>query len=300
MKITLTGASGFLGGRLVGRLMDQGHTLHLLGRSRPKGAVFFTPWDAVREEPSREALEGAEAVIHLAGEPVAQRWSPEVKERIRTSRVNGTNALVKVLGSLPVRPKVLIAASAIGFYGERGDDLCTEATTAGTGFLPEVCVEWEKAAEAARAYGIRVVLIRIGLVLGPNGGALEKMLPPFRMGVGGVIGDGRQWMSWIHVDDVVGLILHALENGNVQGPVNATAPRPVRNSEFTKALGRVLHRPTIFPVPTLALRVLYGEMAQIVLASQRVEPVVAQRSGYVFRYPDLLPALQDLLGPQAR
>ncbi len=300
MKITLTGASGFLGNRLVAQLLERGHALHLLGRTRPKAKVEFSQWDAVNAEPPAAALEGAEAVIHLAGEPVAQRWTPEVKERIRTSRVNGTNALVKVMGTLAAPPKVLIAASAIGFYGERGDDLCTEATTAGQGFLPEVCVEWEKAAAAAKTFGTRVVLVRIGIVLGPDGGALEKMLPPFRMGVGGVIGNGRQWMSWIHVDDVVGLILHALENPTVQGPVNATAPRPVRNSEFTKALGRVLGRPTIFPVPTLALQALYGEMAQIVLASQRVEPVAAQRGGYAFRYPDLLPALQDLLGPQAR
>lgn len=299
MQITLTGASGFLGQRLVTRLLREGHSLHLLGRSRPKDAVKFTPWDAIKDPVPKEAVDGADAVIHLAGEPVAQRWNPEVKERIRTSRINGTAALIKTLEAVSRRPRILISASAIGYYGERGDDLCTEATPPGGGFLPDVCVLWEKSADAAKALSLRVVKLRIGIVLGPNGGALEKMLPPFRMGVGGVIGDGRQWMSWIHVDDVVGLILHALYNDSVQGALNVTAPTPARNRDFTTALGKALRRPTIFPVPVLAIKALYGEMSQIVLASQRVEPVVALRSGYAFAWPELQPALDDLLAPKA-
>jgi uncharacterized protein (TIGR01777 family) len=296
MKITLTGASGFLGRRLIERLQQDGHTLHVLGRSRPKAAgVSFTAWDAVRDAVPVEAVEGADAVIHLAGEPVAQRWTSEVKDRIRTSRVNGSEALVRAIGAAGQRPRVMVAASAIGYYGERGDAVVTEATPAGQGFLPDISVAWERAADGALAHGVRVVKLRLGIVLGPDGGALDKMLPPFRMGVGGVIGNGAQWMSWIHVDDVIGLLVYCLAHAEVQGAVNATAPRPVQNKEFTHALGVALHRPTIFPVPPLALKLLYGEMASMVLASQRVEPVAALRAGYAFAYPELQPALNQLL-----
>jgi len=294
MKITLTGASGFIGGRLVDRLIEKGHELHVLGRRRPSNRVTFHTWDAARDASVPvAAIEGAQAVIHLAGEPVAQRWTESAKQRIRASRVNGTQQLVKALSALPARPEVLISASAIGFYGERGDEVLTETSRPGNGFLPDLCVEWEG---LAAHFSGRVVQLRLGIVLGPDGGALAKMVTPFRFGMGGTIGSGKQWMSWIHVDDVVGLILFALENPQVQGPVNATAPSPIRNSEFTKSLGAALHRPAILPVPAFALKLMFGEMASIMIGSQRVEPAVAERAGYKFRFPALNGALADLFG----
>lgn len=298
MNITLTGASGFIGNRLVARLAAAGHALHLVGRRRPAdlaAGIAFSTWDANQDSFPAASLDGADAVIHLAGEPVAQRWSAEVKDRIRRSRVEGTTALVRALAGRERRPRILIAASAIGFYGDRGDQLQTEASPPGKGFLPDICVAWERAADEATRLGLRVVKLRIGVVLGADGGALEKMLPPFRMGAGGPIGDGQQWMSWIHVDDMVGLLQFALESDTLSGAINATSPQPVTNAAFAKALGAALHRPAIFPVPVFALKLLYGEMAEVVLASQRVEPVAALRAGYRFQYPDLDQALRQLL-----
>lgn len=292
MKITLTGASGFIGGRLVDRLLAQGHELHVLGRRRPASlppVVAFTSWDAMRDSSvPADAVKDAEAVIHLAGEPVAQRWTTAAKERIRVSRVKGTQQLVSALSR---QTAVLISASAIGFYGDRGDEVLTESSPPGRGFLPDVCVQWE--AEVAKFNG-RVVQLRLGIVLGPEGGALAKMVTPFRFGVGGRIASGQQWMSWIHVDDVVGMILFALENAEVKGPMNATAQDPVRNAEFTKALAHALHRPAILPVPAFALKLGFGEMSTIIIASQRVEPAVAEHAGYRFRFAALEPALADL------
>lgn len=292
MKITLTGASGFIGGRLVDRLLAKGHEIHVLGRRRPAGQLTFHTWDAARDSSvALAAIDGAQAVIHLAGEPVAQRWTSQAKQSIRASRVNGTQQLVKALLALKRRPEVLISASAIGFYGERGDEVLTETSKPGSGFLPSLCVEWEN---LAAQFGERAVQLRLGIVLGPDGGALAKMVTPFRFGVGGTIGSGRQWMSWIHVDDVVGLILFALENAKVKGPMNVTAPAPVRNTEFTKSLAAALHRPAILPVPGFALRVLFGEMSSIMTGSLRVEPMVAMRAGYQFRFAALDGALADL------
>jgi hypothetical protein len=236
----------------------------------------------------------SDVVIHLAGEPVAQRWTPAAKQRIRESRIAGTRDLVDALGRLPRRPEALICASAIGYYGSRGDEILTESSAPGNGFLPEVCKAWEKEAQAAESFGIRVVRVRTGLVLAAAGGALQRMLPPFRMGVGGRLGSGRQWMSWIHLEDLTAMFQFTVES-QVRGPLNGVAPQPATNSEFTRELARRLRRPAVFPVPEFALRLLFGEMADVLLASQRVVPAAAQAGGFRFRYPQLAQALEDLL-----
>lgn len=289
MKITLTGATGFLGGILTERLRLDGHELRVLSRS--PGPY---QWSPSAGEPPEEALAGAEAVIHLAGEPVAQRWSPAVKDEIRRSRVDGTRHLVQALTTLSPRPRVLVCASATGYYGSRGDEVLTEESKPGRGFLPEVCQEWEAAAELGRSLGLRVVKLRTGLVLG-RGGALKKMLPPFRAGVGGPLAGGKHWMSWIHVEDYVELVCWALEDGQAQGAVNAVAPHPIRNKDFTKVLAAAVHRPAFFPVPAFALQMLYGEMSGILLESQRVVPKAALARGFRFRRVDLAEALSDLV-----
>ena len=285
MNITVTGASGFLGRHLVKALKAEAHDVHVLGRNR---------WDTLSgQEPPAESLERADAIVHLAGEPVAQRWTAETKKRIRTSRVDGTRHLVNALSTLSHRPKVLISASAIGIYGDRGDEVLTEQSGSGIGFLAQVTEDWESAARLAETLGIRVVLLRFGVVLGRDGGALAKMLPIFRWGLGGKLGNGRQWMSWIHVADVTALIRHALASDALSGPINVTAPNPVRNAEFTRTLAGALHRPGIFPVPAIALKLAYGQMASVILASQRVLPVAAESAGFHFRYPSLAEALAD-------
>ncbi len=272
MKIAVTGASGFIGRRLMGSLGSQARAVSL--RGNPDG------------------LAGADAVVHLAGEPVAQRWTKEVREKIRSSRVEGTRRLVDAMRASP--PRVLVSASAVGYYGSRGDEMLTESSPPAEGFLGDVCVEWEREARKAEEYGVRVVCLRNGLVLG-KGGGLEKMLLPFKLGLGGRIGDGGQWMAWIHVDDAVGLIEFALSSSAVTGAVNATAPNPATNEEFTRELAGALHRPAILPVPKFALRLLYGDMAQIIYASQRVIPKAALEAGYEFRFPELKGALRDIL-----
>jgi len=294
MNITLTGASGFIGGALIARLKGDGHQIHLLGRSAPKDAsIKSSKWDAMgNQPPERQAIASADAIIHLAGEPVAQRWTPDIKRRIRLSRVNGTRRLVDAIeAAVERKPKTLIAASAIGFYGNRGDEIVNETSKPGKGFLPEVCGGWESAAQSASNYGLRVVLLRIGIVLGRNGGALAQMLPIFRMGAGGRIGNGRQWMSWIHLDDLIGILMLALNDDKLSGPINGTAPKPVTNALFTHTLGEVIHRPAVLPVPEFGLRMLYGEMAQVLTEGQRVMPEAALRAGYQFLYPDLRSAL---------
>ena len=294
MKIVLTGATGFIGARLRAHLTAQGHELTCLSRravSRPE----WYAWDPENGPPPQAALLGAGAVIHLAGEPVAQRWTADVKRRILSSRVQGTRSLIGAIGALPVRPGVLVCASAIGYYGSRGDEILPESAAPGAGFLPEVCIEWERAAGTAAELGLRVVSPRIGVVLDPAGGALAQMLPPFRAGLGGPIAGGQAWTSWIHLNDLVRLIAWAVENPAVCGPVNAVAPNPMRNETFTRALGAALHRPAFFPVPALALKLLYGEMAGLVLASQRVTPERAAQSGFQFNWPELDAALGDLL-----
>jgi len=272
MNIAVTGASGFIGKHLMARLGKEAHPLTVRG--------------------NLDGLAGTDAVVHLAGEPVSQRWTKEVREKIRSSRVQGTRRLVEAMRAHP--PKVLVSASAVGYYGSRGDERLTESSAPADGFLADVCLEWEREAMRAEEFGVRVVCLRNGLVLG-NGGGLDKMMLPFKLGVGGKIGDGKQWTAWIHVDDTVGLIEFAISSSKLRDAVNATAPNPVTNAEFTKELASALHRPAIFPVPRFALRVLYGDMAQIIYASQRVIPEAAQRAGYQYRFPALNAALLDIL-----
>jgi uncharacterized protein (TIGR01777 family) len=271
MTIAVTGASGFIGRRLMEKLGPNARAVSLRG--------------------NLDAIAGADAVVHLAGEPVAQRWTKDAREKIRSSRVDGTRRLVDAMRANP--PKVLVSASAVGYYGSRGDEALTESSRPAGDFLGEVCVQWEREARKAEEFGVRVVCLRNGLVLG-HGGGLEKMLLPFKLGIGGKIGDGRQWTSWIHLEDTVGLIEFALSS-LLKGPVNGTAPNPVTNEEFTRELAAALHRPAIFPVPKFALHLLYGDMAQIVYASQRVIPDAALRAGYQFRFPNLKDALLDIL-----
>ena len=296
MNFLLTGATGFIGNRLIAQLLQRQHTVGYFTRKvrpsplRQVGQYF---WD-FSGAPAAEPFRDVDIVVHLAGEPVAHRWTPEVKRRIRDSRVEGTRSLVNTMSRLPKPPAVLICASAIGLYGDRGDEQLTEASAPGTGFLPEVCQEWEAEANRAERAGIQVVNFRIGIVLGPEGGALKQMLLPFKLGAGGVIADGQQWMSWIHVDDLVSLLVYSAEN-MVVGPVNATAPNPVRNAEFTRSLAAAVHRPAIFPVPGFALKLLFGEMAEVLLGSQRVLPTAAQAAGFEFAYPTLGGALKQLL-----
>jgi uncharacterized protein len=293
MKITITGASGMIGAKLVERLRARGDEVTTLSRkpSSP-GAVAWQPED---EPAPAAALAGRDSVIHLAGENVAQRWSDDAKRRIRSSRELGTRHLVAGIEAADPRPRVLVSSSAVGIYGPHGDEELDEQTPAGNDFLAEVCVVWEREAERAAALGLRVVMVRTGVVLDQGGGALAKMLPFFKLGVGGPVAGGEQYMPWIHVDDVVGLYLAALDGDAWNGPVNASAPRPVTNKTFSQALGRALHRPAFAPVPGLAVRTLYGEMAEIVTKGQRVIPRRAQELGFAFEHEDLDEALRSAL-----
>ena len=296
MDITLTGATGFIGSHVVDDLLRDGHKLTILSRhARPGDNPRYVACDLTQSEPPRAALEGARAIIHLAGEPVAQRWTAEVKRRIRSSRIDGTRNLVEAVSKLDRKPEVLISASAIGIYGDRGEEILTEASPPGHGFLEQVSVDWEREADRALQFGVRVAKPRIGIVLG-EGGALSKMLLPFKMGLGGKIGSGRQWMSWIHIDDMIGLIQLALTQSDVRGALNATSPHPARNDEFTRTLAGVLHRPAIFPVPSFALKLRFGEMAEVLTGGQRVIPQAAVNAGYTFRFAELRAALENVLG----
>ena len=296
MTIVITGASGLIGRRLATCLLAHGHSLHLLSRrpapDRPQIRCFV--WDPEAALPPAAGLLDADAVIHLAGEPVAQRWSGAAMRRIRESRVFGTRRLVEGLALLDRRPRSLVAASAIGYYGSREDEILEESAEPGCGFLPEVCLAWEQEAAAAESLGIRVARIRIGMVLDPCGGALGRILPPFRLGLGGRLASGAQWVSWIHHADLAELFCYVLENA-LAGVFNAVAPRPATNRELTRALGRALRRPAVLPIPAAALRLLFGRMSEILLASQRAVPTAALAAGFRFRYPELAPALTDLL-----
>lgn len=272
MIVAITGASGFIGRHLR--------------------AAWPADWRII---PRGGAFDRADAVVHLAGEPVAQRWTAAAKGRIHDSRVAGTRALVDAIARCETRPKVLVSASAIGVYGDRGDEWLDEDATPASGFLADVGRAWEAEASRAETFGVRVVKIRFGLVLGRDGGALAKMLPVFRLGLGGPLGDGAQWMSWIHVDDIAGMIRYAVETDHARGVWNGVSPNPVTNREFTRALAKALHRPAIFPVPKFALRLGAGEMSQILLDSQRCAPKAALAAGYRFRYPELGPALAAVL-----
>jgi uncharacterized protein len=293
MKVTITGASGLIGSRLVDRLRARGDEVTTL--SRNPSSHTAVRWLPEQEPAPAAALNGRDAVIHLAGENVAQRWSDDAKRRIRTSRELGTRNLVAGIEAAEPRPRVLVSSSAVGYYGPHGDEPLDEDTPPGAGFLAEVCVIWEREAQQATELGLRVVNIRTGVVLDKDGGALARMLPFFKLGIGGPVAGGDQYMPWIHVDDVVGLYLAALDGEGWQGPVNAAAPEPVTNAAFSKALGRALHRPAFAPVPGLAVRTLYGQMAEIVTTGQRVVPRRAQEHRYAFAHPDLDEALRSAL-----
>jgi uncharacterized protein (TIGR01777 family) len=287
-----------VGTALVSALTAAGHRVDRVTRRPPGRGTTDIQWDPAAGRLDPRALEGADAVVHLAGESVAaRRWSADVKERIRRSRVEGTRLLTETLGRLARRPAVLVAASGVGYYGDRADEILTEDSPSGAGFLADVGRAWEAAADPARAAGIRVVHLRLGLVLAGQGGALPRMLLPFRLGLGGVIGDGRQYWSWIALPDVVRIVELAIALERLAGPVNAVAPTPVTNGEFTRVLGRVLGRPTLVPLPALAARLLLGEMGQaLLLDSTRVAPRRLERAGFRFRHPNLEGALRAALG----
>jgi uncharacterized protein (TIGR01777 family) len=277
MIVAITGATGFVGRCVSERLSSEGHQVRAI---------------SLRTTPAPDALEGCQAVINLAGEPIAQRWTADVRRRIRESRVDATRTLVAAMRPHP--PQVLVSASAIGYYGTHGDDELTEGSPPGNDFLAQITAAWEHEAQEAEKLGVRVVRLRLGLVLGPGGG-LQKMLLPFRLGLGGPIAGGRQWMSWIHREDLVSLIIFMLKESTVRGVFNATSPHPVTNAEFTNALAAALHRPAFMPIPAFALKILYGQMAETILASQRVLPEATLRTGFTFEYPDVFAALKQIL-----
>jgi len=292
----ITGASGLIGTALLASLESPGTQVVRLVRGRAQNAAQVS-WDPLAAV-APAMVSGLDAVVHLAGESVVGRWTEEKKKAIRESRVLGTRNLATALARAESKPKVLVCASAVGFYGNRGEEVLREESETGQGFLPEVCREWEDASGIAAEAGIRTVNIRIGLVLSAKGGALGKMLTPFKLGLGGRIGAGRQWWSWIHVDDIVGGIRHAMRTESLSGPVNFVAPNPARNAEFTKVLASVLRRPAFFPVPEFALRLAFGKQAaeEMLLASQRVQPEKLGASGYRFRFSELRAALENLVG----
>jgi len=299
MKVLVSGASGLVGSALLPFLSAGGHSVARLVRTRPpanqEGQVFWAPDSGSIDQ---AGLEGLDAVVHLAGENIASgRWTPELKRRILDSRVNGTRLLSEALAKCAQPPKVLVSASAIGYYGNRGDEVLTEESALGTGFLAEVCRDWEAAVEPATQKGIRTVLLRIGVVLSSTGGALKRMLLPFKLGLGGVVGDGKQYMSCIGLDDAIGAIHHTIVTDSLSGPVNVVSPQAVTNREYTQALGKVLGRPTIFPMPAFAARLAFGEMAdELLLSSARVEARKLLESGYTFRSPTLESILRHGLG----
>lgn len=295
MNVLISGATGLIGTALIPELEAVGHSVTRLTRS-PRSANDVG-WDPEAGTIDGD-LEGTEAVVHLAGESIAEgRWTFEKKRRILESRRKGTRLLAERIAALPKPPSVMVSTSADGYYGDRGNELLTEESEPGTGFLAEVCREWEAAADPAREAGIRVVHPRTGIVLTPKGGALGKTLPIFKLGLGGKVGSGRQYWAWISLDDVVGSFLHALTNESVSGPANFCSPNPLPNAEYTKVLGRVLNRPTVFPVPATAARVALGGVAdELLLASKRMVPARLEETGYAFRYPDLEQALGRLLG----
>jgi uncharacterized protein (TIGR01777 family) len=301
MRVTVTGATGLLGPPLIAALQQRGAEVTVLSRDPDRararlGDVQAVAWDPVGEAAPVEALTGRVAVFHLAGEPVAQRWSAAAKQAIRESRVTGTRNLLEGISAAASRPAVLISSSAIGYYGRHGEEPIDEDAPPGADFLAQICVEWEAQAALAAGLGVRVVMVRTGVVLDAGGGALAKMLPPFRLGVGGPVAGGRQYVSWIHTDDLVGLALAAMDGEDWSGPINATAPQPVTNAEFSRELGRVLHRPALLPVPGFALSLLYGEMAEIVTGGARVVPAKPLVLGYEFMHPSLPEALRSAVG----
>jgi len=288
VRVLVTGGTGFIGRAVCHALRGAGHAVTIVSRDSGGASDDAIGWDAVGQ-----GVAAADAVVNLAGEPIAGgRWGPARKEAILQSRVGATRALVDAAGLAARRPRVLVSASAVGYYGARDDEPVDETAGPGSGFLAEVCQAWEREASRAEAFGLRLVRLRLGMVLAGDGGALGRMLPPFRAFVGGPLGNGQQWMSWIHRGDVTGMVLEALVNEGYRGAVNATAPEPVRNRDFTAALGRVLVRPAAIRVPAVVLRLALGEMADMLITGQRVLPRAAERLGYRWQYPEILGALR--------
>ena len=298
IRIAVTGGTGLIGVAISRKLVERGDRVVVVTRdpSRARATlpagVEAVPWPGGEGDP--EALRGVDAIVNLAGEPIAQRWSPAVKARLKESRVGALERLFAAVERPGARPAVLVSASAVGYYGARGDEELTEGSGPGSGFLPGVCVAWEEAARRFEALGIRTARVRIGVVLARQGGALGRMLPLFRMGVGGPVGSGRQWMSWIHLDDLVDLLAFAVHDPRAAGALNGTAPEPVTNGEFAAAMGRVLRRPAVVPAPGVALRAVLGEMATIVLDGQKVLPARTRQAGFPFRHPSLEGALRQI------
>jgi uncharacterized protein (TIGR01777 family) len=296
MKLLITGASGLIGTALQSSFSEKGYEMVLAGRKPSHDAGHIT-WDAEKgfDTEDLKKLEGLDAIIHLAGEPVGDwRWTDDKKKRIRDSRVNGTRTIIDAISKLKTKPKALISMSGVGYYGDRGDDPLTERGGVGDTFLAEVCRDWEAEARKAENYGVRVVLARNGVVLSKDGGALATMMTPFSLGLGGVVGSGKQWLSWLSLDDMVGAVNFVLENEDIEGAVNVVSPNPVTNEEFTKTLGEVIHRPTFLPLPRFAVNLMMGEMGDALLIdSARAVPKKLEDAGYEFIYPDLKPALEN-------
>jgi uncharacterized protein len=294
MNYLLTGATGFIGSKIVDLLLSQGHSVNYLGRKRSQhldSRAAFHHWNT-SELPPLDSVPRLDAVVHLAGEPVAQHWTPEVKRRIYNSRIIGTRNLVSAIGQLDYKPSVLVSASATGYYGNRGDEVLTEQSRPGSDFLAEVCRDWEKEAFRAREFNVRAVPIRIGIVLGRNGGALKQMVPVFRLGLGGKLGSGKQWMPWIHVRDLARLCVFAAEHPEIESPLNGVC-QPVTNTVFTRELGRALSRPALFTVPKFALKAAFGELSEPLLSSARVFPEATTNAGFEFQFQELGPALRE-------
>jgi uncharacterized protein (TIGR01777 family) len=294
--IVVSGASGLVGSALVPSLRAVGHRVRCLVRPGGRATPDDIPWDPARGRLEGAALSGCDAVVHLAGENIgARRWSDEQRRRLRDSRIGPTGLLARALAGAPRPPRVLVQASATGYYGDRGDEMLTESSPPGRGFLPSLCVEWEQASAPAAAAAIRVVHVRFGIVLSARGGALRKMLTPFRLGIGGPVGSGQQYWPWIGIEDAVGIVARALEDESLRGPLNAVSPRPTTCREFTRALGHALRRPAVIPLPAIALRLALGDMATLLLESVRAVPERLQQGGYKFRHPDLDDALRSAL-----
>jgi uncharacterized protein len=299
MKLVITGASGFIGSALADELKNQSHSLVRLSRkpegSRNTSKEQWLSWEPGKSGSWEQAVDGADGIVHLAGEPIAaKRWTAAQKAKLRSSRVDTARALVRAMEKARIKPRFLIGASAVGYYGSRGDETLTEKSAPGNDFLARLCVEWEGEARKAESLGIRVALVRTGIVLGKGKGALAKMVPPFKMFFGGPLGSGKQWLPWIHIEDEVGLIRFLIENESARGPFNATAPNPVTMGEFARALGKTLKRPSWAPVPAFALTLLLGEMAEMLLGGQRALPAAAEGSGFRFKYRNVEHALSSL------